>query len=257
MLSTRRHQGPTESPTRGCDFPESSQEAKTAALTVQVGKLRPRPAKPPPGSGPPHGYFSCSAPSSHPPRPTDSCLPFPSRASPFPGHPRPGHAAAHTLRASCPQTGPWGVPCAAVPGESSELGDDGKVSAPCGPPRRRLCLLAHPRTHAAPHHAWHTVGAQQMSNGVTEPANAVARLERLPPPLRPGAAGTEGWALVSPHPPVSPAAQSPRWAGFLSTFCLILDPRRKRGESRHRRWHRPGQGAGDRRKVSRCHNAHC
>lgn len=96
-----------------------------------------------------------------------------------------------------------------------------------------------------------------MSNGVTEPANVVARLERLPPPLHPGAAGTEGWALVSPHPPGSPATQSPRRAGFLSPFCLILDPRRKRGESRHHRWHRPGQGAGDRRKVSCCHNAHC
>lgn len=42
-----------------------------------------------------------------------------------------------------------------------------------------------------------------MSNGVTEPANAVARLERLPPPLRPG---TEGWALAPPSKPWRPKA---------------------------------------------------
>lgn len=162
MLSNRSHPGPTESPTRGSvlsrrDFPG----VPGGKDVVQMGKPRQRMAKSPPGSGPPRGYFSCSAHFLPPPHPADSCLSLPSHASPS-EEPR----APRTQSCSCTRThgivspdGALGVPCAAVPGESYDLGDDGQVSTLHGPWRRRLRLLVHPRTHTAHHCAWHTEGA--------------------------------------------------------------------------------------------------
>lgn len=91
---------------------QQAQEARTTMPVVQMGKLRLKTVKSPPGSAPSHGYFFCSTHSFPPSHPADSCLPFRSWPQSTslredPGPPRASHAPVHTPTAPCPRTGPW------------------------------------------------------------------------------------------------------------------------------------------------------